>query len=307
MGVILDFIIGILVTLSVLLAGLITTYGVLAATAFINPFAAVMMPILMTMIMVYVILFLSISIPSLIIVVFCMDYMKMQSKAFPSLPTCFDKDTNIKVNDTVFIPVCNIKPGDILYDNNRVESILKCSMTKHQKMFYLNNDLITSFHKVYYHTNGGEWIYVKDHPNSVEMYDYHPENVYCLNTSHKTIRTHINEYMDWDEVERVTIDDSIQINGYVWDTSIIMKNGECNFISNIKLGDEIFPNGIVLGIVIIDKGESEKFKGECLWDEDIDNYKELYNFHLITTSSIFYLQNNEQYVNDYSNLKNYYL
>ncbi|MEI8054342.1 MAG: hypothetical protein WCH52_11445, partial [Bacteroidota bacterium] len=314
MGVILDFIIGILVTLTVLLTGLIATYAAVAATAFINPFAAVMLPILMTMIMVYVVLFLSISIPSLIILVFCMHYMNMQSKAFPSLPTCFDESTNIKISDSVYIPIHKLKPGDVLYDGNKVESVMKCVMTDNQKMYYLNNDLLTSYHRVYYRKDEGEWIYVKDHPNSTEMINYRPKYVYCLNTSYKTIRTHINEYLDWDEVDMSSYEQTGRIDnvpsyrgGFQWDTPVIMKNNTCISISNVKLGDSVFPNGVVICIVIIDKETSKKFDGECLWDEDIESYKELYNFHLITSSSIFYINDKTQYVNDYSELKNYYL
>jgi hypothetical protein len=96
MGVVLNFIIAILVTLTVLLAGLIAAAAAVAATAFINPFAAVMLPILMAKISAYVVLFLSISIPLLIVMIFCMSYLKMQSRSLPSLPTCFDKSVNIR-------------------------------------------------------------------------------------------------------------------------------------------------------------------------------------------------------------------
>ena len=307
MGVILDFIIGILVTLTVLLAALITTYGVIAATAFINPAAAVMLPILMTMIMVYVVLFLSISIPSLIIVVFCMNYMNMQSKAFPSLPTCFDKKTNIKMNNHTHIPIYNIKPGDILHCDNRVEAIMKCLMTKSQKMYHLNNDMITSYHKVNDHQDHDNWIYVKDHPNSIEMIDYIPDYVFCMNTSKKTIHTHINKYLDWDESINEIDNTPFYRRGFQWDTPVVMKDKTCIPISNIKLGDWIYPDAYVVCIVIIDKGLSSYFNDECIWDANIDDYKEIYNFHLITSSSVFYIHDKTQCVNDYSELENYYL
>lgn len=300
MGVILDFIIGILVTLTVLLAALITTYGVIAATAFINPAAAVMLPILMTMIMVYVVLFLSISIPSLIIVVFCMNYMNMQSKAFPSLPTCFDKKTDIKINDNTYIPIYNIKPGDVLEHNNQVESIMKCLMTTSQKIYYLDNDMVTSYHKVYYQKDDGKWIYVKDHPNSTEMIGYIPDYVFCMNTSKKTIPTCINKYLDWDENTTPINDKSYYRTGFEWNTPVVMKDKTCIPISNIKLGDLIFPDAYVVCIVIIDKGMPDYFNGECIWDANIDDYKEFYNFHLVTSSSMFYIHDKTNCVNDYS-------
>ena len=328
MGVILDFIISILVTLTVLLTGLIATYAVFAATAFINPFSAVMLPILMTMIMVYVVLFIAISIPALIIVIFCMNYMNMQSRAFPSLPTCFDKSVKLRLPNNSYKPIYYVKPGDILYDDNKVEAIMICSMTTNQSIFLLNNDLVTSHHRVLYGIEDPQWIYVKDHPNSIEKELYTPKVVYCLNTTQKNVITAMNEYLDWDDIDATsepTIEpeksEAKQYNitetreGFHWETNVIMNDGNMKHIYKIEIGDVLYMEYIVLGIVLIGKNaDNTNNTNKSLWGEDVENYKDLYHFHLITTDGLFYINttDNIQKVRDYSDteyvkVKNYHI
>ena len=316
MGVILDFIIAILVTLTVMLAGLIATYAVFAATAFINPFSAIMLPILMTMIMVYVVLFLAISIPSLIIMIFCMNYLKMQSRAFPSLPTCFDKSVTVRLDDNTFKCIYDIQPGDVLYDNKKVESVMKCAMTKDQSIYHLNNDLVTSLHRVSYGLDEPKWIYVKDHPNSIERNLYRPEVVYCLNTTNKNIITGLNEYLDWDDICVKNKEDNVYVEkylnnmddvietryGFEWNTSVITVNETLEDICKIKIGDILYLGYEVIGIVLIGKEDYTYITDKSIWDENVENYKNVYNFHLITTDGLFYIfdKQNSKKVIDYS-------
>jgi hypothetical protein len=311
MGVIIDFIVGILVSLAVMLSGLIATYGVFAATAFINPFSAVMMPILMTMIMVYVVLFLAISIPSLIFVVFCKNYLHMQSKAFPSLPTCFDMSVKIKLNNMTYIPIYYIKPGMILCDNNRVECIMKCKMTKNQYMHSLKDDLVTSFHRVKYSSYGiDNWIHVNEHPDNEELDDYFPNYVYCMNTYKKTITTKSYEYLDWDDIDcSLNIYDNsynsthnikgnlIEVrDGFYHDTLVLTNINKGVFcykpIYEIQIGDNIYLGEIVIGIVLVDILSNTQYDKEpnytqSIWETNVNEYKHLYNFHLITSSGTF--------------------
>jgi hypothetical protein len=310
MGVILDFVIAILVTLTVILAGLIATASVFAATAFINPLSAVMLPILMTMITSYVMLFLSISIPSLMIMVFCVQYLKMQSKTFPSLPTCFDKSVNVKFSENTFKNIYYIKPGDILYDDNKVDAIIMCAMTEKQTIFCLNNDLVTSYHRVYYDIDEPRWVYVKDHPDSKEM-KLNPDVVYCLTTSKKNIITQMNEYLDWDDntVSNADIENCFNrcefINmrqGFEWDTLIIFLNKTLTPIYKIKIGDILCGGYKVIGIVLICRDTDKHTSEKSLWEENVEDYKNNYNFHLITTSGMFHIFSDGKgmMTNDYS-------
>ena len=329
LGVILDFIIAIMVTITVLLVGLITAAGIVAATAWINPFAAVMLPILMAKISAYVVLFLSISIPSLIVMVFCVSYLKMQSRSFPSLPTCFDKSVDIRMSDNTLKNIYYIKPGDVLYDNNKVEAIMMCSMTTQQSIFSLNNDLVTSYHRVSYDIDEPKWIYVKDHPDSIERKLYSPEVVYCLNTSNKNIITPTNEYLDWDDIDIINNDDKDDIYvenfsdnhlpiktryGFQWDTLIISINHTLKPIYKIKIGDILYLDYKVIGIVLIsrDNDTNTYITEKSLWEENVEDYRDKYNFHLITSSGLFYISDNKNsnrvfdYSNtEYINVKNY--
>jgi hypothetical protein len=330
MGIILDFVIAILFTLTGILVGLIATASALAATAFINPAAAVMLPIIMTMISSYVVLFLSISIPSALIMIFCITYLKMQSKKFPSLPTCFDKSVNVRMSDNTYKHISHIKPGDVLYDNNKVEAIMMCAMTDKQSLFYLNNDLVTSYHRVSYGMDNPEWIYIKDHPNSIERNLYNPEMVYCLNTSNKTIITQINKYLDWDDIIVINNENENENNRYIekcsnnddiietrhgfdWNTFIMLPNQTFKPICKIKIGDELYLGYKVIGIVLIIKNnENTYITKKSIWDENVEDYMDKYNFHLITDSGLFYIFDNKhgKKVIDYSdteytNVKNY--
>ena len=324
MGVILDFVIAVLITLSATLVGLIATAGVFAATAFINPASAVMLPILMTMITSYVILFLSISVPSLLVMVFCMNYLKMQSRTFPRLPTCFDKDVMVRMYDNTFKHMQYIKPGDVLYGNNKVEAIMMCAMSNEQSIFYLNNDLVTSYHRVSYGIEEPKWIYVKDHPNSIERNLYSPEMVYCLNTSNKTIVTQMNRYLDWDDIMVVNNDTTetkipkyniFQTrDGFHWNTFIISVNETLVPIYKIKVGDILYLGDKVIGIVLIDNNVNTYIteKNISIWDVNVEDYMDKYNFHLITTSGIFYIFDNitvkkviDYSDTEYTNVKKY--
>jgi len=192
----------------------------------------------------------------------------------------------------------------------------------------LNNDLVTSYHRVLYGIEDPEWIYVKDHPNSIEREFYTPKVVYCLNTSKKIIVTGMNEYLDWDDIDATSEPTDEQLNskiksneilefrkGFDQETNIIMNNGSMKPIYKIKIGDVLYMGYIVLGIVLIDKNIQYNITNRSIWDEDVEKYKNFYQFHLITTDGLFYTSsatNNLQKVRDYSDteyirVKNYHI
>jgi hypothetical protein len=183
-------------------------------------------------------------------------------------------------------------------------------MTKDQTIFNLNNDLVTSYHRVFYGDDNSNWIYVKDHPNSIERNSLRPEIVYCLNTSNKTIITEANEYLDWDEniidIEKSFNNDVTIIQtrrGFEWSTCVITFNQSLIDIYKIKIGDILYLGYEVIGIVLIGKGESTYITEKSIWDDNVENYKDVYNFHLITTNGLFYIfaEQNSKRVSDYSN------
>jgi hypothetical protein len=200
---------------------------------------------------------------------------------------------------------------------------MKCAMTKDQKIFHLNNDLVTSHHRVSYGLDEPEWIYVKDHPNSIERNLYRPEVVYCLNTSNKNIITELNEYLDWDDICVKNKENDIYVEkcsdevietryGFEWNTSVITFNETLEDIYKIKIGDILYLGYEVIGIVLIGKDEYTYITEKSIWEENVENYKNVYNFHLITTDGLFYIfdkQKSKKVVDysdtEYMNVKNY--
>jgi hypothetical protein len=81
----------------------------------------------------------------------------------------------------------------------------------------------------------------------------------------------------------------------------------------IKIGDELYLGYKVIGIVLIYKNnENTYITKKSIWDENVEDYMDKYNFHLITDSGLFYIFDNKQgkKVIDYSdteytNVKNY--
>jgi hypothetical protein len=201
----------------------------------------------------------------------------------------------------------------VLYDNNKVEAVMKCAMTNGQSIFDLNNDLVTSYHRVLYGLEDPKWIYVKDHPNSIERSLYSPEIVYCLNTTNKNIVTRMNKYLDWDDiiennlnVEECSNDGIIKTQrGFHYNTLIISSYETLIPIYKIKIGDILYLDYEVIGIVLIsrDNDTNTYITEKGIWDENVEDYMDIYDFHLITTSGMFYIFDNKIYqkVTDYSN------
>jgi len=226
----------------------------------------------------------------------------MQSKSIPSLPTCFDKSVNIRIHDDSYKKIYDVKPGDILYDNNKVYAIMKLSMTNDQSIFYLNNDLVTSYHHVELFTNNHtKWVYVKDHPDSIERNLYRPNNVYCLHTQNKNINTLFNKYLDWEDTDTQNTS-NLKIEGYRWDTFVVTVNETLKCICKIKIGDILYLGCEVIGIVLIHKQDETYITEQSIWEKNVDEYKCIYNFHLITTMGDFYIFDNQttKKVFDYS-------
>ena len=95
-----------------------------------------------------------------------------------------------------------------------------------------------------------------------------------------------------------------------------VKRGKNGFmktiVKKIKIGDILYLGYEVIGIVLIGKDEHTYITEKSIWDENVENYKDIYNFHLITTDGLFYIfdKQKSKKVIDYSdteyiNVKNY--
>jgi len=222
--------------------------------------------------------FVAISIPLAIIVVFMTQILHIQTEALPGLSppkvsSCFDKNTRLKMNDGTFKTIEMIEVGDKLENNNLVTAKLKLNGNK-VKMYNINGVIVSETHVVKYQDN---WISVKDYPYKISIQNYCEPYIYCLNTTSKDIVINNTIFADWDELYddsllkilntpititdsayNSDIDDKIMIkenihtfldDGFKRNT-LIWRDDSFIPIENIRIGDRIGEdNDIVYGIV----------------------------------------------------------
>ncbi len=274
LGAIVEFIVDILLVLVVLIVGL-----------WVLPFTY---PMAMTM----TVMFLAISIPLAVITIFMTDVLHVQTSAIPQL-RCFDKYTLIGMKDGSYKHIHNIKPGDILKNNDIVTATMKVD-SRDLKMFYLHNIIVSESHYVYYK---GKWILTRDHPEAILLNYYVEPYLYCLNTSSKIITINNIVFSDWDEVfddklenilKKVDTKENIHKyldKGFDEDTLFKLFNGSIKQMKDIQIGDTLEDGSIVYGIVEIEKENLEQNKNIFSKEKD----KKLFN--LLTNSSKFIVDN----------------
>ena len=93
--------------------------------------------------------------------------------------------------------------------------------------------------------------------------------------------------------------------GFEWNTRIITFNETLIDIYKVKIGDILYFGCEVIGIVLIGKENHMYITEKSIWDNNVENYKNMYNFHLITTNGLFYIfdKQRSKRVFDYSNTK----
>jgi hypothetical protein len=115
----------------------------------------------------------------------------------PSLSLCFDKETLLRTSTGRKKRICQLKPGDILFNGDMITAVFKTVAPA--TMFNLNGIIVSGDHYVY----SGKWIKVKNHPESV-LIPYTGRYLYCLNTTSKRIFIDDSRgqqmFMDWDEL-----------------------------------------------------------------------------------------------------------
>jgi hypothetical protein len=291
MGAIVELTIKMLIILVVIIVGL-------WATPFSWPAAAATSAI-----------FLSISIPLSIIVIFLTQVLHVKSSGIPKL-RCFDKNTLLEMNNGTYKKIIDIKSGDLLANNVTVTAKIKIDASD-LRMFLLNNIIISESHIVKYQD---QWIAVRDHPLAKEL----PKNIYnepflyCLNTSSKEIVINNMIFTDWDEIYDDTllkvidaIPQNLFINdtkikkanihkyldeGFESDTYIYLFDGSKNHIKDVSIGDKLSTKGIVYGIVEIEN------KKETILGNIKENENVLY--HLLISNQLF--ETDEKIIRDYN-------
>jgi len=294
LGAIAQLIIEILIALAIIVVGL-------WILPFTWPTAAAMTAI-----------FISISIPLTIIVLFMNDVLHVKSASIPGVPSCFDKNTLIKMNNNTFKKISDIEVGDLLENNNKVTSKMKLN-SEFSIMYNLNNIIVSGTHRIKYNNS---FIFVNQHPEIKIIHNYKESYLYCLNTTLKTIKINNYVFTDWDElydeklnkILNISLNNNFKIKtkenihkyldfGFIGSTPIQLSNEEIKSIQNIEIGDDI-KNNVVYGLIEIDNTNLEHFDYLGL-----NKPKKIY--HLLTYSSKFIVNSKE--VNDYNNIIDFYL
>lgn len=156
----------------------------------------------------------------------------------PSVPSCFDTQTLLKMNDGTWKYINELKPDDVLEGGNRITSVFKLS-AEGVDMYSYKNLIVSGTHRVfvscdeYYKMVGvqeckndlyqdfmnddgnGVWVMVKNMGTSYAMKcdNYKQPYIYCLNTEEKYVVVYsVSEIkdgkskltkiyaLDWDEI-----------------------------------------------------------------------------------------------------------
>jgi len=277
------------------------------------------------------VIFIAIAIPMAIILAFMIDVLHVQTSLKIPKVKCFDKDTEITMNDGSIKKITEIKPGDILIGNNEVTACIKVE-TKGSEVYNLDDIIVSNSHIIYY---SGKWIYVSQHPDAIKCEFYKEPYLYCLNTSKKTIEINNTIFTDWDEIyddaiTEIMFNSLVPINnlheihskldsGFKGETQIKLNDESYREIKDINVGDILENGEEVYGTVEINgKNILEQYEYNLgkdlviegtghlvICDKNIKDYitltmnknKQLLNkthdklYHLLTSTDTFYIGN----------------
>jgi hypothetical protein len=195
----------------------------------------------------------------------------------PSLSSCFDEDTPIRMINGTYKPIKDIYPNEILYGNTLVTAKMKLS-SKDITMYNYNDTIVSGTHSVYIN---GKLTKIKDVEDATIIENYDKPYIYCINTDSKVININNNVYCDWDEIN----DGNLYIlykrlgskftpifnrkdihkymdGGFVKDTMITMKDGNKIPIQDVSIDDVIYGGARVYGVVEITTNNMNVYKTE---------------------------------------------
>jgi len=259
LGSVLQIVINLLIAMLGVMIGLII---ILVASGFFS--APVLIPILVVM----TVTFISISIPLLIMVVFLQDYMGVHADgtipsapAVPMPPSCFDKNTALKMADGTYKTIEQVCVGEELYHDGKITAKFKVDASN-KKMYNLNNTFVSGSHYVYLDSMK-TWVKVENYEDRVLIENYTEPFLYCLNTTSKMIVVNDTTYLDWDDLTEIDkqvshkTDDLEKFHkhldgGFAENTKVVLKTGETKSIKDIQVNDVLLNGERVYGLVEID-------------------------------------------------------
>ena len=214
----------------------------------------------------------------------------------PSISSCFDENTQIRMINGTYKNIKDIHPNEILYGNSLITSKMKLS-SKNIQMYNYNGTIVSGSHSVYI---DGKLTKIKDTKDAILIDNYNKPFIYCINTDNKIININDNVYCDWDEVNdglfyilykrlgskftpifnRKDIHKYMD-SGFIQDTMITMKDGNKIPIQDVKVEDIIYGGSRVYGIVEITTNNMNVYKTELQGISVVGAPNiQLYNHHL---------------------------
>jgi len=197
-------------------------------------------------------MFLLIAIPVSILTAILSKSLHISSKTVPGL--CFDKNTELKMNDGLRVKICDIKIGDVMENNCVVTGVMQLSRST-ETVYDLNGVIVSGSHVVKFANN---WIKVRDHPYAKIVDNYCEPILYCLNTITKTIIIKGMTFTDWDELYGKSLVAMLKVvkcdfnkidGGFTKDSQIELNDGSTISIEQVA-PQMVLKNGtIVMGIV----------------------------------------------------------
>tara|TARA_Y100000768_G_scaffold156979_1_gene117146 strand:- start:2982 stop:4586 length:1605 start_codon:yes stop_codon:yes gene_type:complete len=203
------------------------------------------------------------------------EVLNIASGKVPPTPSCFDKNTIIKLANGEDKYITEVQLGDILIDYGKVTAIMELS-SKGQDLYNLDGIIVTGEHRVF--SEDGYLIHAKSHPNSYKIEDYREELIYCINTSTKNIPIKSYTFVDWDDIDtydiyeihmnsikRGLLNEDFSIKdlhsklecGFSYDTKIELEDGRSINISELNVNDVLRFGERVTGTVKISADKVE--------------------------------------------------
>jgi hypothetical protein len=182
----------------------------------------------------------------------------------PDVPTCFAGNTPVELKNGVKKNISDVAIGDCFKDDTKVVGIIK-GTSRGQQMYSLYDIFVTGEHRVFYNN---KLVKVKDHPDSLYLPHYPPQDVYCLLTDTKMFTINGLIFSDWDDIDADVLfgldecgylppDYSLADihtyfdSGFHSSASIALKTGENKSIKDINVADVLASGETVRGIVKI--------------------------------------------------------
>lgn len=222
------------------------------------------------------IIFIMTLVPGIMIYIIQVMILKQSAASLHHIPTCFVGDTLLTLYNGEKIKIKDVEVGMTLETDNAITSIMKLAFNN-ESIYELNGVYCTGDHSVMYNN---QWLKVKNHPHSIET-EMYCEDLYCINTTRKTVIINGTTFSDWDELDDLKIDmlksrcnrylpknsgmsdiHTYLDGGFVSATKIELQDGHNVNIVDVEVNDVLRFGERVIGIIKIqaDDLEIKRFK-----------------------------------------------